>query len=616
MYRDHLHFKQENARLFPAYSWIRWSGTLVVFLLASLTYLFSNTFVQNVSADGAPAFIASEDTFVKSSTPTTNFGTAPDLEVQNDTRLMRSLIRFTVSGLPAGAVINSVVLQLYVPSNGSVTGGDISQVNGPWSESTVAWSTTPAIGAKLGSMPNPVKSGAWAQAAVPTSYVTGNGTFDFYLTTSNTTDAVYYASNNTTTPPTLIVAWSLPLPTPTPTPTLALPLATDTPTPTPTLMLPLATDTPTPTPTLGLPTATATPTPTPTLGLATATATPTPTPTPTPTLALPTATATPTPTPTLALPTATATPTPTPTATPTPTPTTTPTLSSVDPVVVAAGDIACDPGSSSFNGGLGTSNNCRMGATANLISGIQPAAVLSLGDIQYYCGSLAAFNASYNLSWGQFKSITHPAVGNHEYLTSGGTGCDVSNTGAAGYFTYFGAQAGLPSQGFYSYDLGSWHIVVLNSNCSQAGGCNSSSPQYKWLAQDLLAHPSQCTLAYWHIPLYSSGGRANANTKSLYQLLYNNNADLILTGHDHTYERFAPQDANGTLDLVRGIREFVVGSGGSNHTSLASLAPNSEIFNQNTYGVLKVSLHSNSYDWQFVPELGKTFTDSGTTLCH
>lgn len=255
-------------------------------------------------------------------------------------------------------------------------------------------------------------------------------------------------------------------------------------------------------------------------------------------------------------------------------------------------------------------------ATSNLISGINPAAVLTLGDTQYYCGSLSAFNQSYDLSWGQFKSKTHPTVGNHEYLTSGGTGCDLTNAGAAGYFTYFGLQAGLPSQGYYSYDLGTWHIVVLNSNCSQAGGCNSSSPQYLWLAQDLTAHPNQCTLAYWHIPLYSSGGRASANTKSLYQLLYNNNADLILTGHDHTYERFAPQDANGVLDTVRGIPEFVVGSGGANHTSLASPAANSLIFNQDTFGVLKVILRPDGYDWQFVPEAGKTFTDIGSGLCH
>jgi hypothetical protein len=257
-----------------------------------------------------------------------------------------------------------------------------------------------------------------------------------------------------------------------------------------------------------------------------------------------------------------------------------------------------------------------MRQTANLISAIKPVGVLSLGDTQYYCGSLLAFNQSYDLSWGQFKSLTYPAVGNHEYLTSGGLGCDITNTGAAGYFAYFGTRAGLPSQGYYSYDLGAWHIVVLNSSCSQAGGCSTSSPQYKWLAQDLAAHPNRCTMAYYHIPLYSSGGRASINTKPLYQLLYDNNADLVVTGHDHTYERFAPQDANGTLDTGRGIPEFVVGTGGANHTSLASLVPNSVVFNQDTYGVLKLSLHSGSYDWQFVPEPGKTFTDSGTSNCH
>ncbi|HEY3312611.1 MAG TPA: DNRLRE domain-containing protein [Anaerolineales bacterium] len=558
---------------------------MLALVLAGFPFILSNIFVLDARADGAPAFNASEDAFVKSTTPTTNFGTAPDLEVQNDTRVMRSLIRFTVSGLPAGAIITGVTLRLFVPANGSVTGGDIWQVSGAWNETTVTWATAPAIGAKLGSMPNPAKTAAWSQAAIPTSYVTGNGTFDFYLTTTNATDAVYYASNNSATPPGLVVTWVSPSATPTslvppipptvtPTPTLAPVLPpTDTPTATSAPVI-LPTDTPTATSAIVLP--------------------PTNTPTATLVQVIP--------------------PTSTPTVTATLTATSSP--SSSDPVIAAAGDIACDPASSSFRGGLGSTSSCHMLQTASLITAIKPGSVVTLGDTQYYCGSLAAFNQSYDLSWGQFKPITHPSVGNHEYLTSGGTGCDASNAGAAGYFNYFGTQAGLPSQGYYSYDLGTWHVVVLNSNCSQAGGCNSSSPQYKWLAQDLLTHPNQCTLAYWHIPLYSSGGRANANTKSLYQLLYDKNADLILTGHDHTYERFAPQDALGNLDTVRGIREFVVGSGGANHTSLVSRAANSEVFNQDTFGVLKVTLHPNSFDWVFVPEAGKTFTDSGTTLCH
>ncbi|MFN0283748.1 MAG: DNRLRE domain-containing protein [Kineosporiaceae bacterium] len=289
---------------------------------------------------------------------------------------------------------------------------------------------------------------------------------------------------------------------------------------------------------------------------------------------------------------------------------------SSDPVIMAAGDIACDPGSSSFNGGNGTSGACRQKYTSDLIVNSGAVATLALGDDQYYCGSLTAFQQSYDLSWGRVKPITHPAVGNHEYLTSGGTGCNSSNAGAAGHFAYFGAAAGQPGQGYYSFDVGAWHLVSLNSNCSSAGGCGTTSPQYAWLASDLATHPTACTLAFWHIPLYSSGGRANNNMKTLWQLLYDNHADLVLAGHDHTYERFAPQDANGHLDDARGLRSFIVGTGGSNHTSFVTTAANSEVRDATTFGVLSLTLHPTSYDWTFLPEAGKTFTDSGSTACH
>jgi chitodextrinase len=291
-------------------------------------------------------------------------------------------------------------------------------------------------------------------------------------------------------------------------------------------------------------------------------------------------------------------------------------LAAADPVIAAAGDIACDPTNSNFNNGNGSSGSCRQKYTSDLLVNGGFAAVLPLGDIQYYCGGYQAFLQAYDLSWGRVKSITRPVVGNHEYLTSGGTGCNNANAGAAGYFQYFGAAAGTPGQGYYSYDIGAWHIIAINSNCGDAGGCSSSSPQGQWLAADLAAHSNICTLAYWHIPLFSSGGRASSNTQSIWNVLYNANADVILTGHDHIYERFAPQTPNGTLDNVRGIRQFVVGSGGANHTSLASIAANSQVRNDDTYGILKLTLHPTSYDWQFVPEAGQSFTDSGSTPCH
>ncbi len=315
-------------------------------------------------------------------------------------------------------------------------------------------------------------------------------------------------------------------------------------------------------------------------------------------------------------PTPTATPTRTRTRMPTQAPTRTPTPSSSDPTIVAAGDIACDPTDTNFNGGKGTSSECRQMYTSDVILDINPDAVLDLGDNQYYCGGFSAFLQSYDLSWGRVKGITHPAVGNHEYLTSGGTGCDATNAGAAGYFKYFGNAAGSPSQGYYSYDVGTWHLIALNSNCSSAGGCSSGSPQGTWLQADLVAHPNKCTLAYWHIPLWSSGGRASPNMAPITQILYDNNADLVLTGHDHDYERFAPQNPQGQLDTSRGIRAFVVGTGGANHTSFTTLFPNSEVRNDTTFGVLKLTLHPTGYDWKFVPEAGKTFTDSGTQACH
>ena len=287
-----------------------------------------------------------------------------------------------------------------------------------------------------------------------------------------------------------------------------------------------------------------------------------------------------------------------------------------DPVIAAAGDIACDPTNGNFNSGNGSSSSCRQRYTADLLVTGGYAANLALGDNQYYCGGYPAFLQSYDLSWGRVKALTHPAVGNHEFLVSGGTGCDPGNTGAAGYFTYFGAAAGQKGKGYYSFDIGAWHLVALNSNCSEAGGCGKGSPQHTWLMTDLAAHPTACTLAYWHIPLYSSGGRASPNMRAIWQLLYDNDADLVLEGHDHTYERFGPQNAAGDLDTAHGLRSFIVGTGGANHTTITTVAANSEVRNASTFGVLSLTLHAASYDWRFIPEAGKTFTDSGTTACH
>jgi chitodextrinase len=287
-----------------------------------------------------------------------------------------------------------------------------------------------------------------------------------------------------------------------------------------------------------------------------------------------------------------------------------------DPVIAAAGDIACDPTNTHYFGGAGDSNTCNQRATSDMLVNGGYAAVLPLGDNQYYCGGLSAFDQSYDPSWGRVKSMTHPVVGNHEYLTSGGTGCDPSNAAANGYFSYFGSAAGQKGQGWYSYDIGTWHLVALNSNCGDAGGCGSGTPQYNWLSADLAAHQNTCTLAYWHIPLFSSGGRAASNMRSLWALLYSKGADLVLEGHDHIYERFAPQTSTGVLDNALGIRSFIVGTGGANHTSIATIAANSQVRDATTFGILQLTLHPSSYDWKFLPVPGKTFSDTGTGACH
>ena len=204
------------------------------------------------------------------------------------------------------------------------------------------------------------------------------------------------------------------------------------------------------------------------------------------------------------------------------------------------------------------------------------------------------------------KSITKPAPGNHEYQSGS----------AADYYRYFGAAAGDPATGYYSYDIGAWHIVALNSNCSFVGGCGVGSPQEQWLRADLAAHPANCTLAYWHHPRFSSGSHgSNTTYTAFWQALYEANADLVLVGHDHDYERFAPQNPSGGLDLGRGIRQFVAGSGGKEVRTFPTTAPNSEARDVASLGVLELTLGAGAYEWRFRPAVG-WFTDTGSTSCH
>ncbi|MEO5903140.1 MAG: Ig-like domain-containing protein, partial [Gemmatimonadaceae bacterium] len=242
-------------------------------------------------------------------------------------------------------------------------------------------------------------------------------------------------------------------------------------------------------------------------------------------------------------------------------------------------------------------------ATANLLDGIA-GTVFTLGDNVYDSGTSTEFTNCYDPTWGRFKTRTNPAPGNHDYVTPG----------ASGYYGYFGSAAGDPAKGYYSYDLGDWHIIALNSNIAR----NAGSAQEQWLRVDLAASTKSCTLAYWHHARFSSGLEHgnDVSLQPLWQALYDANADVILSGHDHDYERFAPQTPAGAADPATGIREFVVGTGGRSHYILGTLQPNSQVFNGTTYGVLKMTLSAGSYSWEFIPVAGATFTDSGTANCH
>lgn len=249
-------------------------------------------------------------------------------------------------------------------------------------------------------------------------------------------------------------------------------------------------------------------------------------------------------------------------------------------------------------------------ATARLLERI-PGTIFAAGDLAYEKGTAAEFQNCYDTTWGEFKARTRPVPGNHEY----------GDPAASAYFKYWGKQAGPVGKGYYSYDLGSWHIVALNTNCTVKGlgGCATGSPEEEWLRQDLAEHPDSCILAYSHQALFSSGllktHAIHPELKEFWQDLYAAHAALFLVGHEHSYERFAPQDPEGHSEPGRGIREIVVGTGGRSHDPLGFSIPNSEVRNASTYGVLKLTLTPGHYVWQFIPVEGESFTDSGSGEC-
>jgi Ca2+-binding RTX toxin-like protein len=270
-----------------------------------------------------------------------------------------------------------------------------------------------------------------------------------------------------------------------------------------------------------------------------------------------------------------------------------------DPLIAAAGDISdsCSAGSPPA-GAM---------ATSGLLVGQGLATVLPLGDLQYEFGTLQKFQDCYHPTWGQVKPITRPAIGNHE-------------ESGAGYYEYFNGTgaadgpAGPTGSGYYSFDVGTWHLVALNSNCDRVD-CYKGSSQERWLAHDLAANPATCTLAYWHHPVFSST-RPATDAKPFWETLYYAGADLVLTGHAHNFERFAPQTADGVLDASNGVTGFVVGTGGKSlHQFGSDVANNSEVRIDSTFGVLRLALHPSSYDWQFVTD-GGAILDTGSRGCH
>jgi Calcineurin-like phosphoesterase len=263
----------------------------------------------------------------------------------------------------------------------------------------------------------------------------------------------------------------------------------------------------------------------------------------------------------------------------------------VGSVLVGAGDIASC-------GSTGDS------ATAALVRDI-PGTVFTTGDNAYESGTAAEYADCYGPTWGAFRDRTRPSPGNHDYHSAGATG----------YFGYFGARAGDQSRGYYAYDLGTWRIYALNSNCAAVGGCDAGSAQERWLRADLAAHSRHCVLAYWHHPLFSSGPHGNhLKMRAFWEALYAAHADLVINGHDHLYERFRRQSPSGRATR-RGIQEFVVGTGGRSHYAVDRIKANSVARNSTTFGVLRLRLLDTGWTWRFVPVAGKTYTDRGERTC-
>jgi hypothetical protein len=286
--------------------------------------------------------------------------------------------------------------------------------------------------------------------------------------------------------------------------------------------------------------------------------------------------------------------------------------------VAAAGDIACGPNSAGYNRGRGVPGRCHQKATSELVEDINPDAVFTLGDLQYQAGTLSQFRGYYDRTWGRFKDITYPVLGDHEY----------GSPGAEGYFAYFGRRATPQDpdctarcRGYYSVDLGAWHIVSLNVNCKElpdGDGCDRRSAQNRWLQKDLKAanKTTACTVVLMHRPRWSSNHWASPDLDPLIRTMHQNGVELVLSGDSHTYERFAPQTPAGRLDRTGGIAQIVVGTGGAHFTGLGSTLGTSVVGREKVFGVLELTLQDGSYKWAFRADPSTPFNDSGSQACH
>jgi uncharacterized repeat protein (TIGR01451 family) len=293
-----------------------------------------------------------------------------------------------------------------------------------------------------------------------------------------------------------------------------------------------------------------------------------------------------------------------------------------DPVIAAVGDMACAPDDSHFNGGAGTATNC--GEAANSAQMEQDPTIdtlLGLGDYQYGCGTLAEYAQSYGPTWGFFNSIIDPSAGNHEYSTNTnsatGVACPDPNDAAQDYFSYFGAPAHPATAGEYSFNVGKWHLISLNANCSKTnvGGCGTGSAQTQWLQSDLNANSQPCVLAYWHQPRWTANGTNASAYATWWSMLYAAHVDVVLNGHVHTYARFGPLSPSGGADAANGIREVIVGTGGEALVSAAANASPAPLANYRTFGYLRMVLHPTGYDAQFIDSTGAV-KDTFSGACH